>query len=255
MAALQLHQLLAIIENLAKKAGFGSKERTVTFGKKPEHFDGWDKNYKITEEGTDDQIPESKEMVTTVDEQLDYLEELYIPWLDADLQKEETNSGGDARAELIINDTSFGKFSATTLLAWEKHIKNLVEVYKTIPTLDPVRRWELMKQMKEKQGVFKTPEEVRIRTVKKAEVLLMAPATDKHPAQTELIHVDKQVGKWLTTYYSGKWTPRKKAEVLNRLENVLVTVKKARSEANKADVVPIEKAEQLFHYIREGTTK
>jgi hypothetical protein len=76
-------------------------------------------------------------------------------------------------------------------------------------------------------------------------------ATDKHPAQTELLSLDFQVGKYETTYLSGKISVVQKNEMVKRIEKMIEAVKIARAKANNVDVVNIALGKKIFDYIQK----
>ena len=67
-------------------------------------------------------------------------------------------------------------------------------------------------------------------------VLIKYEATKEHPAQTELIDKDVQIGTIEEQEWSGLFTPAQKSELLNRVEMVSRAVRRARSRANEAEV-------------------
>ncbi|MEO0340239.1 MAG: hypothetical protein AAF242_13640, partial [Bacteroidota bacterium] len=192
----KLHEILAIEQDRKNKANVVIGEAKKMFSKNPTSFDGMIKKYVSTEENAE-QIPdETKEMVSSVKKTLAEALKPIIISMDATLSKEETNASGVAKAELIIDEKSFGTFSATALLALESQLSKVLDLYKSIPTLDTTQKWEFDEQ----NDFYRTSEEVKFRTVKRPKVIVKYEATEKHPAQTELINIDFQVGRYETTY-------------------------------------------------------
>ena len=122
----QLHQLLAVENDLRTKAQKIVQETAATFSKKAEHFDGMAKTYEPLAHAEGEQPfqipPEVKEIVTTVEEKLSYTQKSMIDAIDAQLSKEETNVSGLATAELAVDGILLGTFSATSLLALESNL-------------------------------------------------------------------------------------------------------------------------------------
>ena len=79
---------------------------------------------------------------------------------------------------------------------------------------------------------------------------IKAQATDKHPAQVEVMHEDKIVGDWHTTFLSGAMRPGDVAVLQERCANVLAAVKQAREEANMAQVETFTAAALLDYIVR-----
>ncbi|NRB50118.1 MAG: hypothetical protein HRU41_20745 [Saprospiraceae bacterium] len=241
----KLHEILAIEQDRKNKANQSIGESKKTFSKGSAVFDGMIKKYISTEEFAE-QIPdESKELVTTVKKTLEDTLTPVIVAIDATLSKEETNSSGVAQAELKLGDKVFGTYSATTLLALESHLTKVLDLYKSIPTLDTTRKWFFDEQ----NDFYRTEEEVKFRTIKRPKVIVKYEATDKHPAQTELLNIDFQVGKYETTYFSGRLTPIQRNRLVDKLERLIEAVKIARSKANNVEVKQIKLGQDIFDFI------
>ena len=194
----KLYELLAVEQDRKNKSNLSIGEAKKTFTKNDPYFDGMVKKYVSLEEDNE-QIPdETKEMVKTVKQQLEEVLEDAVTAIDATLSKEETNASGTAKAELIVGETNFGTFSATSLLALESQVSKILDLYQAIPTLESTKKWNFDKQT----NTYKTEEEVKFRSIKRPKVIVKYEATDKHPAQTELLSLDFQVGKYVTTYSS-----------------------------------------------------
>ncbi|GAB4403592.1 MAG: hypothetical protein OHK0053_28460 [Microscillaceae bacterium] len=244
----KLHELLAVEQDRKHKANQVVGEAINTFKKNDTLFDGMVKRYLALEEDSE-QIPdETKEMGFTVQKKMGEVAEAVVAGLDAQLSKEETNASGEARADLEVDGVKFGNFSATSLLALEGQITKIRDLYQALPTLDPSRKWNFDSQ----NGHYRSEEEVKFRSVKRPKVIVKYEATEKHPAQTELLYLDFQVGKYETVYFSGKVTPAQKDLMLKRLDQLLEAVKIARSKANTAEVKNIKLGNQIFDFINRG---
>lgn len=77
-----------------------------------------------------------------------------------------------------------------------------------------------------KKGVYSTKEEVKFRSIKRPKVIVKYEATKEHPAQTELLYLDFQVGKYVTT--------------------------KVRTKANNVDVNNVKIGQKLFDFINQS---
>lgn len=242
----QLHQLLAVENERKIQANNILQETIETFSKKHDHFDGIVKIYESYDESDQKIPPETKEIVTTVKEKLEYSQQAISKGIDAQISKEETNASGTVKAELKVNSKSFGDFSATSLLALEQHLVKIRSMYKLIPTLDPTRKWN------KKEDVYETDEEIKYRTEKKVEKLVKYEATKEHPAQVDLVQLDRQVGEYKTVYKSGKITPFQKSQLLDRIDALLDAIKTARSKANESEVINKKIGDAIFQYINTG---
>lgn len=241
----KLYELLAVEQDRKNKANESLGEAKKIFTKNDPYFDGMIKKYVAIEEDSE-QIPdETKEMVKTVKQQLEEMQENVVAALDATLSKEETNASNTAKAELIVGETNFGTFSATSLLALESHLSKILDLYQSIPVLDSTKKWSFDNQ----KSVYKTDEEVKFRSIKRPQVIVKYEATDKHPAQTELLYLDFQVGKYETTYFSGKLTISQKNDMIKRLEKLMEAVKVARAKANSVEVQNIKLGDKIFNFL------
>lgn len=243
----KLHELLAVEQDRKAKANQAVSEAVQTFSKKDVLFDGVQKRYIAMEEDTEIIPDENKEMVSTVKEKLNSTLEAFAAGIDAHISKEETNGANLAKAELVVDGVSFGTFSATSLLALEGHLTKLKELYQTIPVLDQAKKWIFDAQ----RNAYRTEEEVKFRSIKRPKVIVKYEATKEHPAQTELLYLDFQVGKYETTYFSGKITAAQKATLLRRIDSLGEAVKIARSKANNVDVQNVKLANRLFDFVNK----
>ena len=67
--------------------------------------------------------------------------------------------------------------------------------------------------------------------------VVLAAATDKHPAQVKESTADVVVGMFTTKIWSGAMTTQQKADVLALLDKLTVAAKQARNRANTVEVV------------------
>ena len=64
----------------------------------------------------------------------------------------------------------------------------------------------------------------------------MVPATEKHPAQVKELMLDRPIGTVITQEWSSLITVSQKGDMLDRVEELLRAVKKARARANEIDL-------------------
>jgi len=246
-----LHSLLAVETDLRNVATKVINEAQTTFQKRDDHFEGLVKTYSaFKEEDEFTNTTEHKEIVTTVAEKLNYLKSAVSKGIDALISKEETNSSGEAIAKLAVAGQDFGELSATSLLALEKELTKIRGLYSSIPTLDPAKSW---KRNEMTDGVsFQTEPVSTIRTTKTEDFQVIVPPTEHHPAHVEKVIKNENIGKYETVYKSGKLTPLMKSQALGRIDELLVAVKKARSEANSVTVKRTKVGENIFSFINQG---
>lgn len=243
-----LHSLLAVENDLKGVATKIKGETLNTFTKKDDHFDGLTKTFRaFDEEMSSLDSSDTKEVVTTVEEKLQYMHTSVVKGMNAVISKEETNASGKACASLVVNGTDFGTLSATSLLALEKELTALRTIYSAIPTLDPVKNWTI-DEMGER-GIYKTGEVKTFRTQKTKDFKVVYEATKEHPAQIVEVVKDKTIGENLTVYRSGKISPLTKSKLLAKIDSIIIAVKKARSSANEAEVVKSTIGDTVMGYI------
>lgn len=242
----KLHALLAVEGDVKAAADQIMKETVGTFKNKPEHFLSKHSTYEVMEDGGRPLDPDGKEMVTTVDEKINYTQKSIIRALDATVQKEATNT--KAKADLVVDGAVIAEgLPATALLHLEGKLKVIRSVYHSIPTLPPGKTWG--RNEGDKPGVFQAEPESRVKTEKREWCEVVVPPTKEHPAQTRDRTKDEPIGKWTTIVRAGLWTPHKKSHALGRIDTLLRATKKARQRANDIEVEKVKIGKSLFDYI------
>jgi hypothetical protein len=237
----KLHELIAVEPDLKDRAIKSAAQVGQAF-QNTGKFLGQTRKYTPANDGGQ-QLPfENKEVETSVAIQLARLRKDFGAWVDAAVQKEVTNT--TATSKVVIGGTEY-TLPATALLNLENKLSQLRGVYAAIPTNDTSERWHWDEA--ERQWVSDPVE--TIRTSKKAERFVKYDATKEHPAQVDIIQVDVRDGTWATNKRSGMMAPAKKQEYLDRLDDLLLTVKKARQRANDVDADTMKISEALFKHI------
>jgi hypothetical protein len=122
---------------------------------------------------------------------------------------------------------------ATYLLFLEKQLTDLRTLINTLPVLDPAYRWEWDQDAGVYRSAPTTTQSQKV--VKKA--LVLYPATDKHPAQTQPYDETVTVGNWTVTNFSGAMSAEDRKALDARIGRLLEVVKQAREKANQTEVV------------------
>lgn len=249
----KLHEVLAVESGLQTAAKKINEETIKTFGKKDEHFVETTRmvNHFAEEDQKLDTV-ETKAMITTVFDKLIYTANPNIRAMDAYLQKEATNQ--KASADIVVDDVTLATaVPATVLLGLETKLADLRTVYEAIPTLAPGPAWELDKSARAAGGVYKaSAPDVTFRTKKTVKPIIMAPATDHHPAQVQAVQEDVPTAKIITSHRSGMITPAQKSDLLERIDKLLRAVKRARQRANSTEVEKRQIGLALFNFIHGG---
>lgn len=243
---MKLHELLAVDKSVEGQAKKASSDLANTFEKKRHLFEEKKTVFTPLAENTPATTEHQSDIQTTVVKEFGWLSPFLSKAIDASYQIAETNT--EARADISLEDGTIiaSAVPATALLELEKTIAEIQGLVGATPTLDPAKGFSVDSQ----RGLFQARPVTKQRTKKDKVVLVKYEATDKHPAQTELIDKDVVVGSISEQEWSGLITPSDKAAMINRVEVLARAVRQARSRAN--DTVVDQKkviGEKLVKYI------
>ena len=126
-------------------------------------------------------------------------------------------------------------------------VKN--QVFDNIPTLEPQKHWDKDTTRKD---VYIADQIKRLRCKKVPVPIELAKATDRHPAQVQLINEDVPVGYWNQTDRSGKISPAEKSDLLARLDTLIFAVKSARARANDTEIKRVNIGKRMVTFINTG---
>lgn len=203
---------------------------------KPGLFDGQSKVYKKRNEGDED-VPSTRQVVQAkTKDVLEAIKSRLATLLDTVATKDKANLGAVADVE-VEGEVILTAVPSTYLLYLEKQLTDLGTLIGRMPTLDPAEVWIWDSHA----GVYKSEPILTSRTKKVQKPIVLYQATDKHPAQTQLITEDENVGTWELTKFSGAMLDGDKKALLRRVEKLFHAVKYAREKANTVDA-PLETA-------------
>lgn len=167
--------------------------------------------------------------------------------LDLSATKDNTNMGAYADVE-VDGTVIIDQAPVTFLLPFEKYLSQEVRgLAESLPVLDVAQDWT--ESASEREGIYETETIQRHRTKKVNRVLELSPATDKHPAQVQLVAEDVLAGYWNEKKFSGAVPASYKAELIERVEKLIQAVKVAREQANDTEVVDLKVGEAVFGYL------
>lgn len=240
----KLHELLAVEGDLKSRAVAALQSLAGTFTNAVGKFNGTSRTYTPATDGGDRFQSEVKDVATTVKAELAEFEKTFSGWLNVVVQKEQTN--GQTKAAVKIGDeTILPELSAPALLNLEARLAQLRELYEAAPVLDAAEQWVIDPQTE----LYVTGEKVTYRTKKVPVRFVKYEATDKHPAQVDVLQEDVRDGTWVTVLKSGALSAVTKRKILSRLDELALAVKQARQRANDIDASNIRVAEAIFAYI------
>jgi len=230
----KLHELLAVEKNLENQAAKTRTELEATFEKKRSHFSEIRKTYSAYTEGAPVKIEEVSEIQTTVKDELLWWSAFQIKSIDLSHQVDVANT--QARADVVDDDgnTILKDVPATSLLQLEKRLKEVQVLLTAIPTLDPTKGFK--QDDNRSVGIYQARDVESERKTLVKKPLVLYPATDKHPAQCQILEETIATGLLRTQEWSSMLTPVMKASLLERVENLSRFVKKARARANEQDI-------------------
>ena len=133
----------------------------------------------------------------------------------------------------------------TYLMFLEKALVNLETVIRKLPVLPSTENWTFDPA----SDVYKTDP---IGTVKNSKVRrnhVLAPATDRHPAQVESYTEDIPIGTWSTVKFSGALPAARVNKMLGRVTALAQAVRYAREQANMEDIVDPKPGRRIFDYL------
>lgn len=248
----KLHELLAVEPSLRGQAEVCRKDLLNTFEKKKHHFTEAVITFKSNKEGLEDKVENQLSLQTTVYKELAWIGEKLSSAIDAAHHIDLANAAAKADVVLENGTTLLKDVPATSLLQLEKRIKEIQELIIAIPTLDPAKGYEPDKDRG--AGIFKARDVEKPRTEKQFEFIVMVAPTDKHPAQVKELMVDRPIGVTLQQEWSSLITVAEKGDMIDRVESLMRSVKKARSRANEQEIDVRENriAGKILDYIIKG---
>ncbi|HIJ70636.1 MAG TPA: hypothetical protein HPP87_04645 [Planctomycetes bacterium] len=156
------------------------------------------------------------------------------------------SSSTSAKADVIVaGDTILSDVPVSVLLFLEKQLIDLRTLANNLPTLPTDKIWKLDVA----KNCYVTEPEQTVKTQKKIEPIVKYHATKEHPAQTDLISVDKTIGHWVTIHLSGALPEKERDTIIERIEKLQDAIKIAREQSNSAEVLKAEIAENILGYI------
>lgn len=236
----KLHEILAA-EKTPTAAWNTLQEDTLKKFKNPEHFfSGASRSLSMITDSPENKAEEAKSsedkpVPTTVFDTLEYALDIFAKSEDLQYKKNATNRVATGtvmfKGEILLKDLPIDE-----LLGLEARIQKIRTLIEAAPTLDATKNWQKSPQL----GAFiweLTAPEKTTKTEKIMTPVIMAPATDKHPAQVQAVTKDQVVGTFSIMKRSGACTAVQKADALVNIDELLVEIKQARMRANETEVV------------------
>lgn len=242
----KLHEVVAVATG--KKA---EVQKSVTDSyhllQKAELFDGLRKVYQPIEEGGEQLPSESKnpqaDLRKVVADAKGRWRELFDVTMAVDAGNQVAKADVEVDGKVLAKDVP-----VPTLLFLEKQLGDVKAFLEKLPVPDPAERWA----HDSATGLLATEPTKTGRTKKVQKPIVLFPATEQHPAQTQLITEDLLAGYWTTIRYTHRVSADKKSVALDRVGKLLDAVKVARERANSTEVSKREIGESLLGFVFDG---
>jgi hypothetical protein len=240
----KLNQIIAIEKGIKSRV-YGEVTELNKVIQKPELFNGFAKTYQKKDEDSESLPSESKRVQFTTSDVLRNSQRLLTELMDVTARKDYTNCV--AKASVKVDDIEIIKDAPVSFLLFvEKQLTDMRTFINNLPVLDSADDWK----KDANSGLFKTDVVQTHRTKKSVKPIVLYPATEQHPAQTQLVQEDVIAGFWNQVKQSGAIPSPEKQMLLERVEKLLQATKQAREEANGFDEVATpEVGNAVFNYL------
>jgi hypothetical protein len=152
----------------------------------------------------------------------------------------------EAKANVVVGDTVLIEQAPTSFLLFlEKQLTELHEFVSKLPVLDPAEEWH----WDDNADAWASATTTTSRTKKEWRTHMLAPATDRHPAQVKEYTEDVTVGYWDLIKFSGAIDGARRKVLLGRLRELKDAVTVAREQANMTDVIDPKPAGQVLTWL------
>jgi hypothetical protein len=238
----RLNQIIAVVQGKKSKAEKLLTEAHHRWNDKA--LAGISRTYEPLAEDGESLPSEFNKLQTNVREVIAQLWPEIEDYMDVVATQEMGNT--TAKADVMVDEiVVLPNAPIGVLLFLEKRLEDLATFIGNIPVLSPDRDWSFDNE----RNCFVTPPTKTVRTKKTPKTHVKYEATKEHPAQCEMYHEDVVVGHWTVVNFSGALDAKTKAEWANRCRHLLEGVKKAREEANSAEVIPQTLGKPVLEFI------
>lgn len=230
MSKVKLNQIVAL--NAPKKGEF---QKFITkyyhVMQKPDPFFGMERVYSPKDDDGEKLPSESSKVQLSVE---DILKDISIAWVDM-FDVVLTNDSGNsiATANIVVDgEILLANVPISTLLFLEKQIDNFKSIIDKIPSLPLSDSWS----RDITSNLWVTPVHETVRTKKVQKPIVLYDATEEHPAQTQLITEDINIGTWSVKKTSSAMSMVDIGKFRIKVIKLKEAVIKAREEANSIEI-------------------
>ena len=257
----KLKLVLALTQDAASRYAALVRDYSKFFTGQQSAFLGHKHTYQPKDDSVDDPSKRSyAKIITTVPEKLDYFIDSVQDYVQNVLTKERTNGMGTARAELIVDEQSWGEFTSNELLCLKSILEKpeLTQMIQAIPVRTDTDIWTKSKADEYlNREVFEKNQVTQInKTTVKEQYILEDPnldrlkTSDAYKAIVASKDTVMELGTQTRQEFSGQWTHVQRANALDKLTHLKNAVVIALEKANDVEVIESTlTAEKLFGYI------
>ncbi len=243
----KLNQILAVEKGIKQRA-YGVLTEANKAVQKSASFNGFSKVYQPNDGDAETLPPETARVQNTSTETLQEVQRALVELFDITLTKDMANLSAVADVRLDNGTVIAAQIPATNLLFLEKQLTDIKTFIGNLPELDAAESWTFDVNA----SLFKSEPTRSNRTKKVQKAIVLYDATDKHPAQTQLITEDTIVGVYTQTRMSGAVALPVKRAMMTRVDELLRGVQKAREEANAVVAVDQRIGAAIFNFLLNG---
>ena len=238
-----LSQIIAVLKDIKELALQARSQAEAKFTK-PTLFSGISRSYTPKDDGGEQLPAESTAVQMKAGHVIANIQSALTLLFDMVATQDFANC--IAKASIVVDGKILlADVPATYILFIEKQLSEILSFVKKIPTLDASESWTYDAG----QDCYRTDPVETVRTKKVPQVLELARATDKFPAQVQVFQEDISVGRWKTIKFSGALPAKQLNEIIARIEKLQMATKFAREEANRCEARAQHCGDAVLHYI------
>ena len=239
----KLNQIVAIEKGIKSRV-YSNISHLHKLNQKPELFNGFTKTYNPKDEEGETFPTETMKVQAMALDALDAFSKSLTELLDITATKDWANC--NAKADIVVNgDILIHDAPTPYILFLEKQINDIRTFVEKLPELDTSEDWT----EDINSGLYKTKSISTNKTKKMQKAIVLYEATEKHPAQTQLITEDIVVGLWDVIKQSGAMPIPKKKKILEKIDILAKSVKYAREKANSIEAETVKVGNTIFNYL------
>lgn len=227
MRQLAISQCLSLEKDLKARENKRGGEILRTLAR-PEPFSGQLRSYQPKDDGGEQRPREDKKITSTAKDLLAEFSALFAERMNVTGTKELGNT--ESKVDVTIDGlVILSQVGPTLLLTLEQKLQEIQGLVQQIHTLPAEENWT----QDPNTGHYRSEADTKASTKKVPQVLTLAAATEKHPAQVQVVQEDVVVGYWSTTKLCSSLPIPEKQALLERITKLLSALKLAREEANR----------------------